>query len=692
MNAQKKIFITSFLLTLFIFSLGFLASYGLDFFRINEITKTMLAYQQRTDAYIAEKEFIEVLSSRNGCDALNKKIHELKETIKDVGVKLSKYGERSFFRRYDFDYLKRKYFLLELKLFTLLNDYNSQCGKQYVSIIFFYEIDDDLSERQGYVLDELSRKYSDYVIVLSFDKDYKDEPLLDIFKIRFNVTKAPFLIIDNEKRFEGIVYEAQLKEIISEIINIVDFDFVLNATGTDKKTFINGIRALLEKNISDFARGDVLLVMGRLTNNRSMVCEALKWYSRVDGSREERALACESIASIGCWRNSSEYYMKAADLWFELGNGWRADIDRRLALGKKIRLEFGEYNIKRHPPDVNKDVYKIEIGSSLFPLNKTDLIVSQADRVSRDWLSYKIEQSPFGKEILTLFSERLYWDKEDLLPEIGWHEGGRIKEMIKKAGIRHRIGAGTMIAQKDGKWYSPNENGIFMFEVPIDKVMYPTTRFLRDDLAVVVDTHGVNMLVEQAIRYGADFVVGCCDAVSKVEAAKYLSDRGIKTICFTDKYLPLLLFSNASILGSPPIMNISGKVVVGGSRIRFTVDDKVVVQDVCNYSNVQSYYDTPARYFRQFEEYIDLNADYVCINESGKMDRIIDKAEEHSGRVVIGVRVYNKKDYESVSGWLHESKRHKAVLFHSAPYPWGYRLFYEFPGQVAFDDINPVFP
>ena len=38
-----------------------------------------------------------------------------------------------------------------------------------------------------------------------------------------------------------------------------------------------------------------------------------------------------------------------------------------------------------------------------------------------------------------------------------------------------------------------------MFEVPLDKVLYPTTRFFSDDLAVIMDTHGVNMLVEQAI-------------------------------------------------------------------------------------------------------------------------------------------------------------------------------------------------
>jgi hypothetical protein len=695
---QKRIFVTSLLLTIFIFSIGLIASYGLDFVRVNELTKTIGDYKLKTEAFLTEKEFIEVFSNGGGCAALDARINELKQEIRDVGVKLSKYGEKSFFKRYDFDYLKRKYFLLELKLYNLLNEHKSSCGEKYVPVIFFYKINDDLSERQGYVLDELARQqHADEVLVLSFDKDYEDEPLLDVFKLKFDVADAPVVIVNDEIRFEGMVYGWQLSKTIKEIINPVDiygkdydFNFVLDATGTDKDEFLEGMRGLLEKDISYFALGDAKLVIGRLINDDELICEAIKEYGKFDYDKEGKALAYESIASIGCGRNSSEYYMRAAELWTELGDGWRADIDKRLALDKELELQFGAYPLEEYEPSAG-GIYKIEVGDSWFELKKNDLVVSQADRVTRDWLSYQLEQDPFGDELLTLFSERLYWDEDDLLADIGWHEGARIKEMIERAGVRHKAASGTLVAKKDGKWYAPNEKGVFMFEVPIDKVLYPTTRFLREDLALIVDTHGVNMLVEQAMRYGADIVVGCCDAVSKIEAAKYLSDNGIKVVCFTDKYLPLLLFSNATVLGSPPLKTIGSLEVVGRNMIRFTVDDKIIAQDVEDYSNVQSYYDTPARYFRQFEKHVDLDVDYVSVDGPNQMNRVIEKAGEYEGRVVVGVRVYNRDDYEQVAGWLEESERHKAVLFHSASYPWGYRLFYEFEGQVAFDDINPVF-
>jgi hypothetical protein len=55
------------------------------------------------------------------------------------------------------------------------------------------------------------------------------------------------------------------------------------------------------------------------------------------------------------------------------------------------------------------------------------------------------------------------------------------------------------------------------------------------------------------------------------------------------------------------------------------------------------------------------------------------------------VRVSFDEDYEPVKRWLGASKENRAVLFHSAPYAPGYRLFAEFPEQVTFGDPRPRF-
>ena len=58
---------------------------------------------------------------------------------------------------------------------------------------------------------------------------------------------------------------------------------------------------------------------------------------------------------------------------------------------------------------------------------------------------------------------------------------------------------------------------------------------------------------------------------------------------------------------------------------------------------------------------------------------------------IIAVRIYNSDDYDNVKGWLKKDLKNKAILFHSTSYPYGYKLFREFPVQTSFDDINPIF-
>ena len=694
---QKSIFFTSLVMTIAIFSIGFLINYGLDYIRIDIILDTVENHELDILSYLIQQEFIDTFGG-DKCEFMKSKVNDLKEELKQVGVDLSNYGGKSIFKKKDFDYLKRKYFLLELNFYNLIEKLNKECGKSYISIIFFYEIDDHPSERQGYILDDVS-KMDKKVVVLSFDKDYPDEPLLNLLKLKYNITKAPTTIIDNELIYDSIVYSGQIKAVIKNLTEIpdfygriYDFGYVLKATGTDKKQFIEGLKGLVDENISDFARGDIMLMLGRLEDNDALICDSLKYYENVETEDpEENALIYETYAAIGCGKNKKKWLLEAAELWEELGVDFRSKLLRDLAYGNKLNYKSDIKEISPVNIAVPSNATKIIIGNSYIKLDDSDILLSQADRVSRDWLSYQIYSSPFGSELLTTFSERLYLNKTELLAKIGWHEGARIKE-LKQSGLKHEIGTGTIVKKINGKWYAPNEEGVFMFDVPLDKVLYPTTRFLREDLAVIIDTHGINMLVEQAIRKNASVVIGCCDNVGKIKAAHYLTNKGIKSICLTDKYLPLLLGSNDNVLGSPPIEHIDDTVILGNRTLSFDINERIIVMNTSSDKFQISYYDTPARYFSELEKRtgLDLNIFYFEINDFNQMSNLI-KAAEIFNSSIIAVRIFNSNDYNNVKKWLEEDNSNRAILFHSTSYPYGYKLFKEFPERTSFDDINIKF-
>jgi hypothetical protein len=255
--------------------------------------------------------------------------------------------------------------------------------------------------------------------------------------------------------------------------------------------------------------------------------------------------------------------------------------------------------------------------------------------------------------------------------------------------LTYKVSPGTLVARHKDRWFAVDDKGVFRFEVPADKLLYPTTRFLHEDLAVIIDTHGVNMLVEQAIRKKVDFVLSDCDHPGKVYAAKYLSDNNISVVCFPDKYVYLAMGHNLSLAGSPPFEFVNSSYVkIGGRPITIYPEDRIVVVNASDQPYALWYYQTPTSYFNILEK-TGLNVTYVSLSSFGEMKKATAKAREIDASI-LATRVFNEDDYADVKSWLLDRPDNKVILFHSASYPYGQKLFSEFQSQTTFDDPNPV--
>lgn len=707
---KRSIFLTSLVLTLIIFLSGIMLSYILDFYRMDEIERVIETHEADRTAYMLEQQFMHSVGGDN-CNVMGKRFYDLKMDIHKVGIALNSYKGRSMVTKVDFDYLKRHYFLLELEFFTLIKRLNLECNMDYVSILFFYEKDDPDSITQGYVLEDISKSFTTNVVVLSLDKDYLDEQLVSTLVNRYNVTVAPTIVINNLK-VEGLQYGGVVNATVKEIIRNSstdkfarhqDIDYELASVGVDKAAYAGSLLPLLEqaRNTSneytsnEYLAAELMYLHGRLTDNVTEMCDSLQHYDNaVDETDDEelKAFIYETITAIGCGRNRVAFLDLASQSWRKAGNLNRADIDAALVKGMPLPIRFDISGIEPSLIVNQLDATSLVLGASHVELSSKDLIVSQVDRVTRDWLGVQFG-SPLSDVLLRTFSERRTYSQDELREDIGWHEGARIDE-LRKIGIRNELATGTMVINKNGTWYAPNEEGIFMFEVPKDKVLYPTTRFLRQDIAIVEDTHGMNMIVEQAIRKNASVVIGCCDNPAKIKAALYLSDKGMKVICLTDKFGYLALGKDSDILASPPIKidAAAGTAVVGAQPIKIRLDEKIIVTNSTDTPYALWYYQTPASYFGQLSAsaWIALNLTYITLNDFGQMNKIV-KAAVIDDAHVIATRVFSLDDYKMLRTWLFMDPSNRAILFHSASYPYGYMMLKEFPNQVTFGDVNPRF-
>jgi len=198
---KQHLLITSFIVAAVIFLAGIALGWTIDNFKVNTITSALNQNELNTESFLLESQFVENFGG-DYCKLLNLRIKDLQKSIAQTSEQLSTWGESKKFKTSDFDYLKRKYFLLEIKFLFLLQDMTHTCGKSYDTILFFYNIDDSQSMRQGYALDEVRMTRND-LIVLSFDKNYVAEPLMLVLLTKYDIESAPAIVINGQRTISG---------------------------------------------------------------------------------------------------------------------------------------------------------------------------------------------------------------------------------------------------------------------------------------------------------------------------------------------------------------------------------------------------------------------------------------------------------------------------------------------------------
>ncbi len=421
-------------------------------------------------------------------------------------------------------------------------------------------------------------------------------------------------------------------------------------------------------------------LLARVRGDAAALCAARRSFAALLGAETNaarRLLAAETVAftAAECGADPGPAFAAASKAARAAGEPWKARVYRDVAKGR-FRPRFGDQAITRRiaaPPGTRSYV----LGESVIHVKPGERIGAQVERTARDWISFQLGYDLTGSAPA---------------PEaiIGWHEGARIRDILAATPATLLPLEGVIAARRDGRWLAADEKGVFRFEVLPDKLQYPSTRAWRD-LALLVDTHGLSSLVEPSVREGARLVVGCGDHPEKMKAAFHLAARGVDVYFPCDRFVGEILGYDApgTLIGSAPVRAGEGEAIIGDRPVTFSVDETIVAEDTHLNSN-DRYYDAAARYFRNLALIVPLRLEVVTVDGAGESGKVVRRAEE-LGASAIALRVMTEEDAAPVRAWLAASPRNRAVLFHTAPYPAGYALFTDFPGQTTFGDPRPRF-
>jgi hypothetical protein len=201
-----KAFLVSLVIGVLIFSLGLFVGYGLDVLRIKDVSTSLNDVELQTLDYITSQEFLDAFGG-DRCELLNKGLVSMTPKIVDLGQTLTKYEEKNIFTGEEYKFLKSKYFLLEIRSYTLFTKLKEECNFDGDLILYFYDQHQEDSERQGYILDRLVN--SDDVHIFSFDRSFE---IISFMIDRYEIKTGPTLIINEEKKFEGVTYLDELRK------------------------------------------------------------------------------------------------------------------------------------------------------------------------------------------------------------------------------------------------------------------------------------------------------------------------------------------------------------------------------------------------------------------------------------------------------------------------------------------------
>ncbi|MFH0831324.1 MAG: hypothetical protein V1886_00440 [archaeon] len=211
-----KRYATAFVFTCLIFIIGIFVGNFFSDGRVDYLKD--LAYQQQLDYRSLELQSLYISSfeiSNESCLAFKKVLERSLEDVASAQSKVEMYMRQENDKRYTD--IKREYSMAQIRYLLLDKKLREICNFDTVPLLYFY------SDRecpgcnpQGTILTYLKEKIKDKLLIFSLDVDFADEPLIDLFEVRYNVTEVPSILI-NDTLHEGIILK---EDILNEICNL----------------------------------------------------------------------------------------------------------------------------------------------------------------------------------------------------------------------------------------------------------------------------------------------------------------------------------------------------------------------------------------------------------------------------------------------------------------------------------------
>lgn len=205
---KKQVFVATLLLLVVVFAIGVIVGNSFSNPELKEINKVIRNSELSTESYLIEQEMFK--GFENNCELSQIRLSSLSNELWKLGKLLASPTAKQDLGDYQYDFLKRKYHLMQIKIFVLHYQLKNDCDTGDPVILFYYSKDDPASFEQGQVLDQLVKDFG--IHVFAIERNYAPE--LSFLEQYYEITSSPSLIINYEKKVDGLASYDALKSAI----------------------------------------------------------------------------------------------------------------------------------------------------------------------------------------------------------------------------------------------------------------------------------------------------------------------------------------------------------------------------------------------------------------------------------------------------------------------------------------------
>jgi len=163
---MKQAFIITTLLVSVVFIIGVIIGNTWKTADADEVSKIIRQSELDAESFLVEQELFE--SFEANCELADKRLGSLNQELWKLGKVLGTGDAKQKLGDEDYGFLKRKYHLMQIRTYILDKKLQQDCESQTNVIIFYFNQDDQLSQRQGEILDDLVENYNLHVFAIEY--------------------------------------------------------------------------------------------------------------------------------------------------------------------------------------------------------------------------------------------------------------------------------------------------------------------------------------------------------------------------------------------------------------------------------------------------------------------------------------------------------------------------------------------